>query len=170
VSGGIPGFIQHGEEHHPDYFLSGIERGEKFKFSPKKYFCPLDNRWYSTTKWLSRTLKKLGWTNEQYYREHGQEHMPDLWERNCSDPVVEDAHNHDHCIQCQKVVKFHDTHWEYPAFCGFKCSTKWYADNTDRPQRAMATLPGSRDLGERLPARPTENPLGMCWFPNIINI
>lgn len=139
MTGGIPGFIRHGEECHPDHFLLGAETGDNIEFAKKVYWCPLDGRWYSTLRWLTRTLKRLGWENESYYIQFGKDHMPEIWLKNTTHPVIGDARNRNRCLQCKKLVKFDDTHWEYPAFCRFKCSAKWYADNTDRPRRARET-------------------------------
>ena len=156
MTGGIPGFIAHGEERHPNHFLNGVLNGHNIEFAEKTYWCPLDNRWYSSLRWLTRTTKKFGFTNERYYLEYGERYMPEIWARNTSDPVLGDARNHNKCLQCDGATNFHATKWEYSAFCGFSCSTKWYADNTDRPQRAMETLKERQKLDPTLQLSPTQ--------------
>lgn len=135
--GGRDVYIAHGEHHHPDYYLSS-ER--ILNFVKKNFWCPLDERWYGYLTWMSRTIAKHGWTNEQYYLAYGEQYLPETWQRNISDPVLGDGRNHNKCMQCDKETKFHSTQWQYAAFCGFKCSTTWYAMNTDRVSRAQETI------------------------------
>lgn len=142
--GGEQGFIAHGKEKHPNHYMTLKHR--KVKFSKKNFWCPLDDQWYSERKWLSQTIRKNNMTNEQYYIKYGEKYLPEVWKKNCSDPVLKDARNHDKCIQCNKPVKFDQAHWYYQAFCSFSCSTTWYAKNTNRVELAMETIKEKREL------------------------
>lgn len=130
--GGIEGFEKHGNEHHPDYFLT-----KRFLFREKKYFNPINNKWYEDRKKLAESINKLDWTTEKFYLTYGEEHMKDEWKENTTDPVTGDARNKSTCHQCGKNTKWEG--WQYNAFCSFSCSTTWYAVNTNRIKRSKDT-------------------------------
>lgn len=144
IGGGLEGMIAHGEEHHPDHYLSGAGpngelAGRTLEFVEKNYWCPLDSKWYSSRKYLARTIKNHGMTNEQYFNRYGRDHMRKEWEELTTDEKLGDARATPECKHCGKITKFNEPKWQYPAFCTLSCSTKWHAENTDRIERAMAT-------------------------------
>lgn len=145
ITGGLDGLIAHGSDHHPNHYLSGAgpngeTKGRMLEFVEKNYWCPLDQKWYSSRKHLARTIKAHGMTNEQYFLEHGEAHMPKEWAELTLDPKYGTAAAKPPCLQCGTSTKFNEGKWCYPVFCGFSCSAKWHADNTDRVERAQATL------------------------------
>lgn len=101
MHGGIKGFIEHGENHHPDHYLSGAKSGHNIKFVEKNFFCPLDGSWYSSRQHMARTIKKYGWTNEKYYLTYGKEFLTDQWNKNEYDPILGNGRNHDKCLHCE---------------------------------------------------------------------
>ena len=139
MTGGISGFKNHGETHHPDYVLQ-VSKTKRVLFKEKNYFCPLDGQWYTCLKWLSRAITKAGWSNEQYYLTYGEQYLPSKWAENSSNPVFGHRHCSNTCLLCSKSVKFNERHWAYPKFCDSKCSTAWYANNTNRVAEAKQTL------------------------------
>ena len=133
-------YQKHADEYHPDYFVSNPKSiRSPIKLLKKEYFNPINNQWYSQRVKLARFLRENDISNEQYYLEFGEKYMPNEWKENSSDPVLNDARNHNKCLECETVVPFDEGHWYYNAFCGFSCSTNWYAKNTDRVERAMKT-------------------------------
>lgn len=133
MTGGPDGFTQHGEENHPEYFLT-----VGFKFSRKKYYCPVDGSWHSNIVHLSRAIKKTGMPNEEYYIKYGKKYLPDIWEKNNHDPKYGNSASTPTCLQCLEAVKF--ATWDYPRFCSFSCSTTWHARNTDRVAVSLETI------------------------------
>ncbi len=134
MDGGINGFIKHGEEFHTNFYidLNG------FQWHEKKYWCPLTNQWYFSRKHMARAINKCGWSDEAYYTYYGEDFMLEEWKTNTTDPVLGDARNKPECLWCgDRKCSF--KMWEFSAFCGFSCSTKWYAKNTDRVERAQET-------------------------------
>jgi len=126
---------EHGNKEHPGYFLNVCGRSREFK--EKKYWCPLDNNWHASRKWLVRkAIKPSGMSNEEYFLTYGEKYMPDDWK---IDPKYGTPPNKNTCLQCDKVMPFDEQHWEYPIFCSFPCSTTWHAKNTDRVARAEQT-------------------------------
>jgi hypothetical protein len=150
MTGGIQGFEQHGIDHHPDYFLT-----KKIKFVRKKYFCPLDQQWYSDRKHLVRAINKAGWDHERYYISYGEQYMKEEWESNHSHPTLGDAYNRDTCLECNKKVQF-SAGWYYPAFCSLSCSTTWHAKNTNRVDIAQKTLRERKAKDPNLQLRPNQ--------------
>lgn len=138
MTGGIDGFKAHGIAHHPNCELK-VNKSRAY-FCEKKYYCPLDNNWYSCLKWLSRTITKFGWTNEKYYLTYGEQWLPDKWRLNSSRLTFGHRHCSNTCLQCNTKLAFDERKWVYPVFCGFKCSTTWYAQNTNRVSQAQSTL------------------------------
>lgn len=138
IFNGILGMEEHGREEHPNFFLQ--TGGNRMTFAEKVYFCPPANKWFSNLKYLSRELTKLEVTNEEYFNAFGEEWMPREWKRSIDDPVLGDARNNDTCLECKAIVPFDSGHWCYNAFCGFSCSTSWYAKNTDRVARSRQTI------------------------------
>jgi G:T-mismatch repair DNA endonuclease (very short patch repair protein)/endogenous inhibitor of DNA gyrase (YacG/DUF329 family) len=139
MTGGPDGFRQHGEDHHPDHFMNGGAGGQYF-FAEKKYFLPETGQWFSSTKYLSRALKKQGITNEQYFLKNGQKYLFEKWDALNNDPVLGNARATAECLECGKPTPFTENRWQYPAFCGFSCSTTWYAKNTDRVAKSRSTI------------------------------
>lgn len=133
-------YQKHADEKHPDYFVSNPSNPRSpIKLLKKEYFNPINNQWYSQRTQLARFLKDNDVSNEQYYIEFGEKHMPREWHENNSDLVLGNARNHNKCLQCDSTVMFDEGHWYYNAFCGFSCSTNWYAKNTNRVEQAMKT-------------------------------
>jgi hypothetical protein len=153
MTGGIAGFEKHGNECHPNYFLQMSSRAI---FAEKNYFCPLDNKWYSCVKWLSRAITKHGWTNEQYYLTYGEKYLPEKWKENLSRTNFGHRHCANTCLQCNYPVKFNETQWQYPVFCGFSCSTTWYAKNTDRVKQAKKTIVEKQKTDPNFMLQPTQ--------------
>lgn len=161
VAGGLEGLIAHGHECHPDHYLSGAGKngetaGRTLEFVEKNYWCPLDEKWYASRKYLARTIKSHGLTNEGYFLKYGQEHMPKEWKELTNDPKYGDAASKPDCLQCGKHTKFNEQKWTYPVFCGFSCSTKWHAENTDRIDRAMKTNSERKELDPTHQLRPNQ--------------
>ena len=126
----LSGFIQHGKEKHPGYFLGALP---EYKWIEKKYYNPINQTWYGSRLYLSRSLTKLGISNEEYYLKYGEQYMPEEWNKNNNHSILGNAHNHNKCIECGEKLKFDDGHWEYPAFCSnTKCNINWYNRNTKR--------------------------------------
>lgn len=138
MTGGEAGFRRHGDDHHPGHFLT--LGGGRAEFIEKAYWCPLDETWHGSRKWLARRIRKFGYTNERYYREFGEAHMPVEWEANTKDPKYGSSQNTPSCLMCDAPVAFEEGKWQYPKFCGFSCSTTWHAKNTDRVEQAQSTL------------------------------
>lgn len=157
VTGTELDWVKHGEDNHPNHFLQGFAvKCPDPKFSEKKYWCPLDNKWYESRKYLARTIKEHGWSNSQYYKTYGKEFMPREWAENESDATLGNAHNTDTCLYCGTLTPFQEGKWKYPAFCGYKCSTKWYAENTDRISKAMTTLKERKEQDPNHHLRPNQ--------------
>lgn len=154
MTGGIEGFEKHGRECHPDHFLQ--MSSTRAQFAEKKYFCPLDNKWYSCLGWLSRAITNHGWTNEQYYLTYGEQYVPDKWKENLSRPLFGHLHCSNKCLQCDGHLKFTEGQWNYPVFCGFPCSTTWYAKNTDRVATAKQTIQEKQKLDPSFMLHPTQ--------------
>src|SRR4051812_33975679 len=127
---------RHGDIHHSDYYLGTEPRR---KWLVKKIYCPITQRYYSKYKQLSEDLNKLGKDTGDYFLQYGQEFLPEKWAANVDD-VLGNARNEPFCKECGASVKWNRYKIEFPAFCGFSCSTKWYAENTDRIHRAMSTM------------------------------
>lgn len=132
--GGRDGFEAHRAEHHPNYFLTSVH-----KLVERKFYCPLDDNWYSNKQHLARAITRAGWSNERYLFTHGEEHFPDLWRELNNDPKYGNSRLTPTCLECNKRVKFQEMKWEYPKFCGFSCSAKWHAKHTDRIEQAQET-------------------------------
>lgn len=156
MTGGIEGFKAHGEEHHPNHYLAGSEKSGRWEFAEKNYWCPLDEQWYASRKYLARTIKANGWTNERYFLTYGEQYMPREWDENTNDSKYGDAYSRNTCLQCTGPVTFNEGKWMYPAFCCSSCSTKWHAENTDRIERAMATLSERKATDPTLHLRPNQ--------------
>ena len=154
MTGGFEGFEKHGQEFHPNHFLRITKT--RITFVEKKYYCPLDNTWHSCLRWLSRNITKNGWTNEQYYIAYGEKHVPDKWKENLARPLFGQLHLSNKCLQCSNPVKFNEGHWNYPVFCGFSCSTTWYAKNTDRVAMAKQTMEEKQKLDPTYMLKPTQ--------------
>lgn len=127
--GTIEYFIQHGEDHHPEYVLTGIPRnGDINQFDPKfvkkKYYCPLDQKWYGSLGQLSQALSRYGVSHEDYYRQYGEEYLPDIWQTNNTHPKYGDSNNHKACWECGADCNFYDGKWQYFVFCSRKCGAK----------------------------------------------
>lgn len=132
-------WVEHGSLHHPDHFLQGFATVSlKPRFGEKNYFNPETGVWHTDRRHLARELKSIGWSNEKFYLTHGKTHMVDVWCANENDPKTGNLANTNTCGCCGKTVKFNQ--WDYDKFCSPSCGTKWYADNTDRVNEAMATL------------------------------
>ena len=157
ITGDKAVYEQHGNEHHPDHFLQGFDvKCLDPRYSEKKYWCPLDNQWYASRTYLARAIKNNGWTQENYYDTYGKEYMPVEWTENENHPKVGNAHNTKTCLQCNGETKFTEGKWTYSAFCGFSCSTKWYAVNSNRIDTAMQTLRERKALDPNLHLRPNQ--------------
>ena len=139
MTGGINGFTEHGNIFHPDHYLTGTIKNGNFTFVDKKYWCPLDNKWYSSLKHLSKTVHSFGYTNEEYYKKYAKEYMPIEWNTNNNDEKYGDYASKPECLQCNKKCKFTAEKWYYPKFCSFSCSTKWHAYNTNRIEQSLVT-------------------------------
>ncbi len=136
---GYEGLLGHGVEHHPNYFVLGTKESRRYNLAEKKYWCPLDNNWYASRKYLARAIKKAGISNEEYYLKYGKEYMPEEWTANNFDEKYGDASGHSKCLQCSADTTFEEGKWHYARFCSFSCSTTWHAKNTDRVERAQET-------------------------------
>lgn len=157
ITGTKDDWEKHGEEHHPTYYLQGMDKKVwNPVFAEKKYWCPLDNSWYQSRKYLARTIKAKGWTNAQYYELYGKEFMPIEWATNENHKVVGNAHNTKTCLHCHNETKFIEGKWTYPAFCGSSCGTKWYAENTNRVDYAMITLAERKAIDPNHHLRPNQ--------------
>ena len=153
MTGGTSGFVAHAV-NHPDHDLK--IKGKAVKFVEKKYYCPLDNNWYSCLKWLSRAIKKQGWTIEKYYLTYGENYVADKWQENLSKPLFGYRHCTNTCLQCDSPLKFIERRWRYPVFCGYKCSTTWYAYNTNRVKQAQETLRARKQSNPDHALNPTQ--------------
>lgn len=147
----LSGFIQHGDEEHPNFFLN-----KRYEWTEKKYFNPINQTWYGSRKYLARSLKELGISNEEYYTTHGKEYMPEEWHINSNDPKFGDAPNQPFCLETGETVKFDDGHWCYPVFASFSASTTWHAKNTDRIERAMTTIKEKAEHDPTFQLRPNQ--------------
>lgn len=125
--------IAHGAEHHPDRWLTRHR-----KWVEKKYYSPPTDTWHATYASLSQELNRAGIDQEKFFVEYGKDCLPDIYAGNV-DPVLGNARNESHCLNCSKDVKFDRLRRQYPAFCGFSCSTTWYAENTNRVETAITT-------------------------------
>lgn len=160
MTGGIEGFIEHGKEHHPGHHLIGIAengktQGRTIAFVKSEYWCPLDNKWYASRKYLARTIKKYGMTNQEYLFKH-TEHMPKEWEELTHDPKYGDARSKPECLNCGEHTEFNQMKWSFPIFCGFSCSTTWHAENTDRVKQAEATKTKNAEENPDFQLRPNQ--------------
>lgn len=154
MKGGRSGFEAHGEAHHPNYQLTIT--GTNVKFTEKAYYCPLDSKWYSCLKWLSRAITKHGWTNEQYYLKYGEQYVQNKWIENSSRPLFGHRHCTKYCLACNTQVKFNESAWKYPVFCGYKCSAAWYANNTDKVSKSQTTLRERKSIEPDHALNPTQ--------------
>jgi len=152
LTGGPDGFRKHGEEHHPGHYF----REGSYNFAEKKYYNPIIKTWFAARKYLARSITDLGMTNEEYFLQYGEKYMPDEWHELHNDEKYGSARAEPFCKQCHKSVKFQQMKWSYPAFCGFSCSAKWHAENTDRIDRAMETLRERKEKDPTYHLRPNQ--------------
>lgn len=157
ITGNEATYIKHGNDKHPNHYLQGWSNTPSSpKYAEKNYWCPLDNTWYQSRKYLARTIKAQGWTNGQYYETYGKEFMPVEWLENETHKTVGNAHNTKTCLQCNGDTPHQEGKWTYPAFCGYACSTKWYAVNSTRIDTAMATLRARKAIDPNHHLRPNQ--------------
>ncbi len=153
------GFKVHGETHHPNHELKitgSLDSRFSIKFVEKNYYCPLDNKHYSCLKWLSRAISSHGLTNEEYYITYGEQYLPDKWAENLSRPLFGHRHSCNTCLECNTRVKFNERSWNYPVFCGYKCSATWYSNNTNKVQQAQKTLKNRKHRDPDFGLNPTQ--------------
>lgn len=124
----------HGEKSHPDYWLNSNN-----EFRVKKYFNPINGRWFSNTNELGRNLIKENINKKMFWDKYGKEYLSDIWESNY-DEKYGYAKCYSTCLECGKEQeKLSKQSFSYTPFCCFSCSTTWHAKNTDRVERAQAT-------------------------------
>lgn len=138
------------------------EKENRFAFQECVFFCPPNKTWYASRKHLARGVKTSGMTNEDFYIRYGKDFMFDLWNENEHDEKYGNSRNVPNCLHCGRAVKFDNGHWHYHVFCGFPCSTKWHADNTDRIEKALQTR---RDL-KAIDPKHGLNPTSKAYWTN----
>jgi hypothetical protein len=116
----------------------------------------LDSKWYASRKYLARTIKLFGMTNEEYFLKYGKEHMSSEWRDCAADAKYCTAKITPTCLECMKMVLFNETKWSYPKFCSFSCSAKWHATNTDRVEQAQLTMRAKEEIDPDFRLRPNQ--------------
>lgn len=145
------------EEHallHPNHYISGTG-SHGYKLSEKNFYLPETDQWFESRKYLSRALKKIGMSNEAYFNLHGSAYMS-AHRGELSKGQYGDAQLNPFCLECGGDTPFNEGKWHYPIFCGFSCSTKWQAENTDRIARAQTTLRDRKEVDADHGLRPNQ--------------
>ena len=96
-----------------------------------KIKCQICEKIFFDLKSLSKHIKK----------EHPEIKVEEYWLK-----YLNPENKTDKCKQCGSPVKFKGLGKGYNDFCSFSCSTKWYAENTDRIERAMKTFEERKEI------------------------
>ncbi len=145
VPGLLPGFIEHGEQFHPEYYVGNIA-SNAWRFVPKRYFDPFNQEWFSDLGHFIRAIKAHGYTKEAFFLFYGRECMPEEWKHFIHDEKYGTANCHNTCLECLAPAGWDDKYCSYNVFCGFSCSTTWHSKHTDRVEQSLITK--SRRLAE----------------------
>jgi hypothetical protein len=105
------------------------------------FISEIDGECFQDLCHLSIYLKKKGVNLEEYWHKYFKPEHPEMT---------------GFCKQCNKKLKFNGLGQGYSIFCGFSCSTKWYAENTDRIEKAMNTLRQEKENNPNYQLQPVQ--------------